>query len=362
MFLSAKTPLVAIDIGSHSVKVAQLAKSGEDYELLSFGMMPLESETLVDGIIKKEDVVVDAIGKLLKAEKIQVKYCVASVSGEAVIVKKINVPMKSHAELSQSINQEAEQYIPFDIDDVSVDFQILGRSKKPVEALGDGQNEPDKSDMMEILLVAVQKELIDNRVNVLMDCGLKPVIVDLDVFALVNALAISRDLNHTGTTALIDLGASFTHMNIISDGLTAFTRDIPMGGLLCTQKLMSEFGVLYPEAEAFKQGKIPESVTKESVVQVIGDAFVKLAEEIRKSLEFFNTTSTNKVGRIFISGGGALVPGANHLFQDKLGVPVELLNPCIKVNPKKFDREFVSQICPIAAVAIGLATRKFDYK
>lgn len=365
MFLSAKTPLVAIDIGSHSIKAAQLARSGNKYELLSFGMMPLENETIVDGVIKKEDVVIEALGNLLKAEQIQVKYAVTSVSGEAVIIKKIKVPLMSRAELEKTINQEAEQYIPFDIDDVSVDFQILGRSSdKIVEILEDEEGETDKSDKMEILLVAVQKEIIDNRVGILTDCGLKPVIVDLDVFALVNALALSHDLTEAGTVALIDLGASFTHMNIVADGVTSFTRDIPMGGLACTQKLMSEFGILYPDAEAFKRGEIPEKVSRESVVHVISDAFIKLAEEIGKSFEFFSSTSTSKVSRIFISGGGALVPGVDYLFQDKLGVPVEFLSPLqgIKVNPRKFDREFAAKMGPIAAVAVGLATRKFDYK
>lgn len=363
MFLSAKTPLVAIDIGSHSVKVAQLAGTPGKYELMSFGMMPLENEAVVDGVIKKEDVVIDALGALLKAEKIQTKYAVASVSGEAVIVKKIRVPQMSHADLAVNINHEAEQYIPFDIDDVSIDFQILGRGARVEPGIEEEENGQDKTDKMEILLVAVQKETIDNRIGVLSDAGLRPVIIDLDVFALVNALSNSRDLTQMGTAALIDLGASFTHLNIIQDGLTAFTRDIPMGGLACSQKLMSQFGVTYQEADALKHGEIPATLDREAVIKTIAESFMKIAEEIEKSFEFFSATSNSIISQVFLSGGGVLVPGACGLFRDKLGIMVDSMNPLdgIKVNPRSFDHDLVSRINPIAAVAIGLATRKFNY-
>jgi type IV pilus assembly protein PilM len=192
---------------------------------------------------------------------------------------------------------------------------------------------------------------------------LRPVIIDLDVFALVNALANSRDLTQVGTAALIDLGASFTHLNIIQDGLTAFTRDIPLGGLACTQKLMSQFGVTYEDADALKRGEIPEAMDREAVVKTLAESFAKIAEEIEKSIEFFCNTSNSMISQVFLSGGGVLVPGVSSLFRDKLGVMVDHLNPLdgIKVNPKHFDQDLVAKINPIAAVAIGLATRKFKY-
>lgn len=364
MFLSAKTPLVAVDIGSHSVKVAQLAKPRDKYELVSFGMLPLEPETVIDGVIKKEAIVSDAISNLLKAEKIQTKYAVVSVVGEAVIIKKIRVPLKSYAELTHTIKKEAEQYVPFDIDDVSVDFQILDRGSKQAFRGEDEGSEADRANKMDILLVAVQKETIDNRVGVLRDAGLKSVIVDLDIFALVNALAISQDLTKLGTSALIDLGSSFTHMNILQEGMTSFTRDITMGGGLCTKKLMTKFDLQQPEAEALKRGEIPEKIDKQEVLEIITDSYQKIIEEIEKSFDQFSSTTGSAVGQVYLSGGGALIPGAENLFQSKLRVPVEILNPWenIDIDPKKFDRETISQMGPIAAVAIGLATRKFDYE
>ncbi len=357
MFLSAKTPLVAIDIGSHSIKVAQLAGARDKYELSSFGLMPLENEAIVDGVVKKEDVVIDALSRLIKAEKILARHAVASVAGEAVIVKKIKVPMMSEKDLVQTINHEAEQYIPFDIDDVSIDFQIIGRgvAAEPEEEGG--------QEKLEILLVAVQKELIDSRTGILTEAGLKPVIVDLDMFAIVNALGISRDLSRLGPIALLDLGATFTHVNIVLNGFTAFTRDIPLGGFSCTQKLMSEFGVSGEQAEAIKRGELPEKVEREAAVRVMADSFEKIAEEAQKSFEFFSATTNARVERIFVSGGGSLVPGAAGLLGEKLGAPAELLDPfaAVKIG-RNFDREMASRMAPIAAVAIGLATRKFDYK
>ncbi len=356
MFLSAKTPLVAIDIGSNSVKVAQLGGSRNRYELLSLGVMPLEYEAIVDGVIRNEEVVVDAISRIVKAEKIQTRYAVASVAGEAVIIKKITVPLMTEKELEENINQEAEQYIPFDIDDVSLDFQILGQTG--LGNLGEEEDEPK----MEILLVAVQRDIIDNRTDILNEAGLKPVIVDLDVFAASNALGIYRDVTAMGGVALIDLGASFTHINIMSAGQIAFTRDIPMGGLQCTQKLMSEFNMEYQEAENLKLGQIPSGVDKKTVVEVIVNSFDGIVEEVEKAFEFFSTTSNAQVDQVFLSGGGSMIQGADGLLSRKLNVPVEILNPleAIKVS-RKFDKDLIEHMGPLSSVAVGLATRKFDY-
>ncbi|NIQ02893.1 MAG: type IV pilus assembly protein PilM, partial [Nitrospinaceae bacterium] len=181
MFLSEKTPLVAVDIGSHSIKLAQLIGAKNRFELKNFGIMPLKEGCIVDGMIRRPDEVIEAVTTLLKAEKVSTKYSVASVAGEAVIIKKIQVPAMSEEELAESIHWEAEQYIPFDIDDVSLDYQVLNPRVKADE---------DEEEKMEILLVAVQNEIIDSRRDILLDAGLRPVIIDLDVFALVNALSL----------------------------------------------------------------------------------------------------------------------------------------------------------------------------
>ena len=357
MFLSAKTPLLAVDIGSNSIKVAQLGGSANKYELLALGVMPLDPEAVVDGVVKDEDHVADALSRLIKAEKINTPYAVASVAGEAVIIKKIQVPQMPPDELEETIKKEAEQYIPFDIDDVRIDYHPLGKAGGVTETV-DEEEEKD-----EILLVAVQNEIIDSRTEVLSRAGLKPVIVDLDTFAIVNALAISKNINELGVVALIDLGASFTHVNIIIDGVSSFTRDIPIGGNMCTQLLMSKFDAEYEEAEDMKKGVLPADIDKPDVVEVIVEAFESAIDEINKSFEFISTTSNVQVEHIFLTGGGALLHGVDGLVADRLGVSAEIFDPMqnIKISRKNFDRENINRMGPLAMVALGLSTRRFSY-
>ena len=357
MFLSAKTPLLAVDIGSNSIKVAQLGGSANKYELLALGVMPLDPEAVVDGVVKDEDHVADALSRLIKAENINTPYAVASVAGEAVIIKKIQVPQMPPDELEETIKKEAEQYIPFDIDDVRIDYHPLGKAGGVTETV-DEEEEKD-----EILLVAVQNEIIDSRTEVLSRAGLKPVIVDLDTFAIVNALAISKNINELGVVALIDLGASFTHVNIIIDGVSSFTRDIPIGGNMCTQLLMSKFDAEYEEAEDMKKGVLPADIDKPDVVEVIVEAFESAIDEINKSFEFISTTSNVQVEHIFLTGGGALLHGVDGLVADRLGVSAEIFDPMqnIKISRKNFDRENINRMGPLAMVALGLSTRRFSY-
>jgi len=361
MFLSSKTPLVALDVGSNAIKLAQLRplNSKNNFELTSFGIMPLPEDSIVDGVIKKHDDVVDALIRLVKAEKVNTKFAVASVAGEAVIIKKIKVPEMSAEELQDCIADEAEQYIPFDIDDVAIDFQILGPSSR-----GGVDEDSDGEDTMDILLVAVQREMIYNRTDVLIDAGLKPVIVDLDVFALLNAVSLSHDLSEMGAVALIDLGESFTHVNIVLDGVTAYTRDIPVGGGYCTRRLMSTFDVNYSQVADLKGGKMPSGVDSDKVVEVITTSFDKVLDEIQKCFEFFSTTSNMEVEKIILTGGGAMIQGVDGFFSDHLKVPVEIIDPLrgIKVNSRSFDKATIAELAPLSTVAIGLATRRFDYQ
>lgn len=267
MFLSKKTPLVAVDMGSHSIKLVQLAElKGGEFELVSLGMMPLEEGSIVEGSIKDPGQVSEALASLIKAEKIQSNFVVASVSGEAVFIKKIKIPQMTEEELSEKITEEAEQYIPFDINDVALDFQILGpangnpnqpnEDEKTVEDEKSPADENQESDeaMVEALLVAVQRDVIDERTDVLLEAGLKPAIIDLDVFALMNAARLNKDLSAMGAVALIDLGDSFTHVNILQNGSIGYTRDIPIGGGYCSTMLMSKFQIPFSQTHKMKGG------------------------------------------------------------------------------------------------------------
>ncbi len=386
MFLSKKSPLVAIDIGSSSIKLVQLTEFKEgQYELTRFGMMPLEEECIVEGAIKKPDQVAAALKNLIKAEKIQSRFAVSAVAGEAVFIKKIKVPVMSEEELSAKITQEAEQYIPFDIDDVALDFQILGALNAEKERGTEGSEDSEESEptvdspqdngeqkedsneegeMMEALLVAVQRDVIDERTNILLEADLKPAIIDLDVFALMNAAQLTTDLSSMGTIALIDLGDSFTHINIIQDGAMGYTRDIPVGGGYLTNILMSKFQIPFKQTLDIKRGKFPSSIKEEEVVEVILRAYKKVLEEVQKSFEYFSTLSDRKIERVLLCGGGSMIRGLDGYFADHLKMPVEILDPMqgVKINPKNFDQSLIDEMSGLSTVALGLATRRFDYK
>ncbi|MFQ5481933.1 MAG: type IV pilus assembly protein PilM [Nitrospinaceae bacterium] len=358
MFLSPKTPLLAIDIGANSIKLAQLMGSRDRFELTAFGIMPLEPDALSEGIVNNEEHVVDALSRLLKSENIETRHAIASVSGEAVIIKKIQVPVLPEEEIEDTINEEAEQYIPFDIDDVRIDYQILESVGSPGPEGGEGEEEKQ-----EVLLVAVQNELIDNRAEVLAAAGLKPVIIDLDVFAAANAVAMARPEEMAGGTALIDLGAFFTHITLLLDGLSVYTRDVPIGGAACSRELENRFHLDYKETEGLKRGIIPADLPSQEVIDIIVGSFDGIVPEIQKSFEFMSSTSNSQVDRVFICGGGALIPGVDALMADRLNVPVEIFNPFerVKISGRRFDREGLMRMGPLASVAMGLAMRRFDY-
>ena len=371
MFLSKKTPLVAIDMGSHSIKLLQLAqlKNGS-FELVSLGIMPLEQGSIVEGAIKDPDQVAEALKNLVKAEKIQSNFVVASVSGEAVFVKKIKVPEMSEDELAEKITEEAEQYIPFDINDVALDYQILGRINGKLNQQEEQANKSSNEDsedqdpsMMEVLLVAVQRDVIEERTDVLLEAGLKPAIIDLDVFALMNAARLNKDLTAMGSTALIDLGDSFTHLNILQKGSIGYTRDIPIGGGYCSTMLMSKFQVPFNQTHRMKGGYMPDGVKEDDVLALIIQGYKKVFDEIQKSFKYFHTLSSTPVERILLSGGGCLINGIDAYMSDFLKVPVEHLDPMqgIKVNFRKFNREMITELTRLSTVAMGLATRRFDY-
>jgi type IV pilus assembly protein PilM len=381
MFLSKKTQLVAIDIGSSSIKLVQLSElKGGEFELTHFGMMPLDEECIIEGAIKKPDQVAAALSKLITAEKIQSRYVVSAVAGEAVFIKKIKVPVMSEEELSEKIAQEAEQYIPFDIDDVALDFQLLGAVKADSaegsdnskgsefdgesQSQGEPSNEEPDEEMMEVLLVAVQRSVIDERTDILIEAGLKPAIIDLNVFALMNAAQLTNDLTSAGNTALIDLGDSFTHINIIQDGKMGYSRDIPVGGGYCTKMLMSKFKVPFKQVIEIKRGNFSSDIKEEDVINIITQAYKRVLEEIQKSFEYFGTLSGNKVEKVLLCGGGSMIQGIEGFFADYLKVPVESFNPMqgIKVNPKNFDQSLIDEMGGLSTVALGLATRRFDHK
>jgi type IV pilus assembly protein PilM len=252
------------------------------------------------------------------------------------------------AELEESIKWEAERYIPFDINDVNIDFQTFGSN-------------PENPEVMDIVLVAAKKDIINDYVSVIMEAGLNPVIIDIDAFALENMLAINYEIGKGEVVAVANIGASTTNINILKNNVSAFTRDIFKGGNQVTEDIQRQLHVDYDEAEKIKVGSKVE-VTSRSVVQnLLKTNSESLAVEIRNSLDFFQSSSTyEKISKLYLSGGGSKIKDFDLILQQEIGIPVELVNPFMKVeyNEKNFDTEYLREIGPIMAVGVGLASRK----
>ena len=350
MFLSKKKDIIGIDIGSSSVKLVQVKEHKGAFDLLNVGILPLPPEAIVDNTLMDSSSIVETIKKLLKSLNIRAKDAACSVSGNSVIIRKISLPAMPSEELEDQIHWEAEQYIPFDINDVNIDFQILAAD----------QHDPAK---MEVLLVASKKDIINDYLAVFNETGINLAVVDVDSFAIQNAFELNYDVVPENVSALINIGASIMNLNIVKNGISLFTRDVQIGGNLYTEEIQKQFGVSSEEAERFKiTGESPDQAKLRDTISRVNET---LAMEMRRSLDFYNTTAgEGKINDVFISGGGANTPMLMEAVNQRLALPVEKLNPFrkIKYNEKEFDPEYLQEIGPLVTVAVGLATRRFGDK
>lgn len=348
-----KKPLIGLDIGTNGIKFCQLKQGKRNYQLVNFGLALLPPETIVDGALIASDTIVDTLRELFEAHRVRGREVAISVSGHSVIIRKIALPPMTQEELQESIQWEAEQYIPFDMNDVYLDVEILS-------------DDADETGQMEVLLVAAKKDMVNDYIEVAQEAGLSPRVVDVDCFAVQNQFEMSYDLTPNETVVLINIGASVSNINIVSRGITTFTRDIsPLGGNIYTEEIQKQLDVSYEEAEILKAGgelgADADAVVPQEVERVIHMVSEGVASEIQRSLDFYTATSADShISRIYLSGGTAKIPSLYRTIEQKLGVPVEIINPFknIEVDSNRFDLEYLRDVAPIAAVATGLAFRK----
>jgi len=348
MLFTKKKDILGLDIGSSAVKLVELKEGKSGYRLQNLAVSPLPPEAIVDGALMDSVTIVDTIKDLVKQVKTKTKNAATSVSGHSVIVKRITLPFMTEAELEESIQWESERYIPFDINDVNIDFQILGS----------GAENPE---VMEVILVAAKKDIINDYVSVIMEAGLNPAIVDVDAFALENMLAINYDIGREEVIAVANVGASVTSINILRNNVSAFTRDVFRGGNQVTEEIQRQLHVDFDEAERVKVGSKIDGSSQPVIEKVLKEASESLAAEIGNSLEFFQSTSTyEKISKLFVSGGGSKIKDFDIVLQQQIGIPVELINPFKKIefSEKNFDLEYMREIGPAMAVGVGLASRK----
>ncbi len=343
-----KKDVVALDIGSNSIKIVQLRQAKKGWELAKLGMAHLPPEAIVDGSIIDSMTVTNTIRDLISEHNVKDKDTVSSLTGHSVIIKKVSLPAMTEEELSDSIQWEAEQYIPFPIADVNVDFQILGE-----DTAGRGQ--------MDVMLVAVKKDVINDYTNVIREAGLNPVVVDVDSFALENMLEINYAIVPGENLAIINLGASITSISVITDGVTVFTRSVPTGGNQYTEEIQRQLSISFKDAEDLKLGGEVSGVDTSELPQVIDSVNDSMVLEVRRSIDFFLGGSPGTfINRIYLSGGGSKVKDLPVKIQEATNIPVEIANPFngISCNPKYFDPEYLNEVAPYFAVAMGLATRR----
>jgi type IV pilus assembly protein PilM len=347
VFRRAKS-LVGLDIGSSAVKAVELKPAGKAFKVAAFGSEPVPPDSIVDGAIIDGGAVADAIRRLFTSGAIKTKDVAASLSGNAVIVKKITLPQMSETELAESIYWEAEQYIPFDIQDVNLDYQILDKG-------GDGKG------TMDVLLVAAKKEKIADYTGVIAQAGRSAVVVDVDAFALQNAFEINYGIEPGAVVALLNAGASATNINILNGDQSVFTRDISIGGNAYTEALQKELNLPFDLADQLKRGKPVDGVTYDDAKPVLRAVTENVMLEIQKTFDFFKTTaSSDRINRIMLSGGASRAEGFTEMLSERFDAPVEGLDPFKRVgfDAKKFNVESTADIAPTAAVAVGLALRR----
>jgi type IV pilus assembly protein PilM len=350
MLFGKKQSLVGLDIGSHTIKAVEIeAQSNKTYRLVHWGISPPLAEAIVDGEIMDRQLVTDAISNLLDSRGIKSRQVVAAVSGRAVIVKKIAMNKLSPEDAQQAVYWEAEQHVPYDINDVSLDFEILGPA-------------PNDAKQMQVLLVAAKKEMVVSFCDLIRESGLQPLIVDVDSFAVQNAIEANYDFGPDEVVAVLNIGAEVTNINIVKAGVPYFTKDLQMGGNTFVEATQRKFNLSQSEAAAVVRG---ESSAGVEVVPVIEHACEGLALALERAQAYLRTAGeAGPVTRIMLCGGSATTPGLADYLQRRFSVSAEIANPLSRVtyDPALFAGQDVLKVAPLLTVGIGLALRRLGDK
>jgi type IV pilus assembly protein PilM len=335
---------LGIDIGASSVKLCKLRQSKRSFYLEQFGLEPLPSETVVDGALINSARVVEAITTLLQRHHIKSKQTAIAVSGHSVIIKKISMPKMSKQELDTSIQYEAGQFIPFDIQDVYMDVHLL-------------EERSEQKNQMDVILVAAKKDFVNEYTSVVIEAGLEPVVCDVDAFALETMFTTNYETEEHQSVVLVNIGAAKTNINILAQGTSTFTRDLTVGGNTMTEEIQKQAGVSQEEAELLKltSGKGSDDLRVQMAIQGVVDS---LTADIQRSIDFHSATSSDpSPSQIFLTGGCAHMPLLSTQLQARVGIPIALADPFKRIHMSDEQTALVAPLSPQAAVAVGLALR-----
>ena len=336
---------IGIDIGSHAIKVCQVVKAGDAFKLANLGSSMLPEGAVEDGILQEPEEVAKIISTLFKNLKLKEKKVAIAISGYSVIVKKINLSVMDENALYDYIQNEVGQYIPFDIEDVYLDYQDLHTNTE----------EYDRTDVM---LVAAKKEVVDGYLSMLQSAGLKVVVVDIGGFALENIYETNYNLDEN--VVLVDIGATKMSINIVSQGISVLARDVVVGSRQLTDQIQNRFGIDYDEAEGLKIGYEPVEEKQKDLDEIYANTCTQWALELKKAIDLYYTNNPDMtLNKIILSGGGSRIQGLDQFFAEEIGLHVERLNPFAKIksDSKGIDPEYLNYIGPEMAVALGLSIR-----
>ena len=344
---SGKKNLVGLDIGSSSVKAVELSKKGAALQLLNLGFENLQTDTIVDGQIMELNNVSNVIAQIFNQHQIRTTRVAAGVSGHSVIVKNIVLPQMSQEELQESFSWHAEEHIPFDIADVNLDYELTSRS----------------DDALHVLMAACKSDKIANVKQAIQLAGKQPVIIDIDAFALQNCYEVNYHPRPGEIVALLNIGAATMNINILNGTRSIFARDASVGGSQYTSLLQKELGLSFEQAEGVKRGMaLPNGVEVRPIQPIIETVSEALALEVKKTFDYYRATvqeGDGTIQKILLAGGGSKLPGLADFLGRKFELPVDVFDPFrqIEVDARKFDPDYMREIVPEMAVAVGLALR-----
>lgn len=347
IFGSGNNTTASLDIGSSSIKLVKMENRGSNYAIRAMGIRDLPVETIVSEEIKDRDTVIFNIQTLVEQTDPKIKEVVLSISGHGVLTDRFTIDKKSGSEAEQAILFEAEQRAPFDVEDVTMDYHVISVD--------------EEMNKMDVLLVAARNEFLASYLDVVIEAGLKPVLVDTDAFAILNSYEINYDIDPERVTALVNIGYDVTNITFVKDGRYHSTRDVSAGARIIYDTIQREFRLNQELAAKALRGEMETSIDQDMLKATIVTSAEEMISAIEVAFSYFRSLAKiNTIDWIILSGGSALIPYLPEFIQSKLNVPIEIANPLrnIEYDPDMFSYIQPERIAPLLAVPIGLAARK----
>ncbi len=347
-----KTPSVlGIDVSSSACKVLELSRADEHCRVERYAVEPLPQNSVVEHAITEVEQVAQAVERAVKRSGSRCKHAAVAVAGAHVITKTIKMPVTmSENDLQTQIEMEADHYIPYPLDEVNMDYQIIGATE-------------DNPEEMEVLMAACRKEIVDDYVAVIQAHGLTPAVVDIETYAMENAYSlIAQHMPGGGmekTVAILDVGATTTNINVIHNNRSVYSRDHTFGGRQLTEEIQRRYGLSYEEAGlAKKQGGLPDNYQTD----VLRPFMEAMCQEAMRALQFFYSSSPfNNVDQVLLAGGCAQIPGVDEMVSARIGVPAMVANPFASMSlASRIKPEMLANDAPSLMISCGLALRSFD--